>query len=169
MAWNPSPTASAPAGSGLSPTWVGANPTVLLLTMGAGLAVFNGLNFWQVLAVAIAAPVVSFGLAGLVSIAGKQGGALSRAVFGQRGNLLPGALIWIARWGWETVNAVTGAYALLAVLDLLFSIESSSTLIMATLLAFVGSNFLVSGPGVRALRVCCTWSAISSEASASSY
>ncbi|MFE3904567.1 purine-cytosine permease family protein [Streptomyces sp. NPDC059153] len=147
----------------LFPTWVGANLTVLLLTMGAGLVVFNGLNFWQVLAVAIAAPVVGFGLVGLVSIAGKQGGApgmaLSRAVFGQRGNLLPGALIWIARWGWETVNAGTGAYALLAVLNLLFSIESNNTLIMATLLAFVGSSFLVSGLGVRALRVCCTWSA----------
>src|SRR2546425_414607 len=44
--------------------------------------------------------------------------ALSRAVFGQRGNLFPGALIWVARWGWETINAVSGAYAVLTVLDL---------------------------------------------------
>ena len=106
----------------LFPTWVTANMTVLLLTVGAGLTVFAGLNFWQVLFVAVAAPVVSFGLVGLVSIAGKRGGApgmaLSRAVFGQRGNLFPGALLWVVRWGWETVNAVTGSYALLAVLDL---------------------------------------------------
>ncbi|MEU9621383.1 cytosine permease [Streptomyces sp. NPDC048155] len=146
----------------LFPTWVGANLTVLLLTMGAGLIALDGLNFWQVLAVAIVGPVVSFGLVGAVSIAGSRGGApgmaLSRAVFGQRGNLLPGALIWIARWGWETVNAVTGTYAVLAVLELLFGFASSTTLIMATLLAFVGSSFLVSGLGVRALRVCCTWS-----------
>ncbi|WP_327370101.1 purine-cytosine permease family protein [Streptomyces sp. NBC_01217] len=147
----------------LFPTWVGANLTVLLLTMGAGLVVFNGLNFWQVLAVATAAPIISFGLVGLVSISGKQGGApgmaLSRAVFGQRGNLLPGSLIWIARWGWETVNAVTGSYALLAVLHLLLGTSGGNTLIMATLLVFVGSSFLVSGLGVRALRLCCTWSA----------
>ncbi|MFJ9682989.1 purine-cytosine permease family protein [Streptomyces sp. NPDC101194] len=143
-------------------TWAGANLTVLLLTMGAGLIVFNGLNFWQVLTVAIVAPVISFGLVGLVSVAGREGGApgmaLSRAVFGQRGNLLPGALIWIARWGWETVNAVTGTYALLAVLNLLFSITGGSTLIIVTLVSFVGSSFLVSGLGMRAVRACCIWS-----------
>ncbi|MCM2411431.1 cytosine permease [Streptomyces sp. RKAG290] len=147
----------------LFPTWIAANMTVLLLTMGAGLIVFNALNFWQVLVVAVATPVVSFGMVGLISIAGRRGGApgmaLSRAVFGQRGNLAPGALIWVARWGWETANAVTGAYAVLAVLDLLFDIRTTSTLIMVTLQAFVAASFLLSGLGVRALRVCCTWSA----------
>ncbi|WP_030978770.1 purine-cytosine permease family protein [Streptomyces sp. NRRL S-1824] len=147
----------------LFPTWAAANMTVLLLTVGAGLVVFSGLNLWQVLIVAVTAPVVSYGLVGLVSVAGQRGGApgmaLSRAVFGQRGNLLPGALIWIARWGWETVNAVTGTYALLAVLDLLFSVRSTTALIMAVLVAFVASSFLVSGLGAGALRACSTWSA----------
>ncbi|WP_328968317.1 cytosine permease [Streptomyces sp. NBC_00239] len=146
----------------LVPTWVAANISVLLLTMGAGLVIFNKLNIWQVLVVAVVAPVVSYGLVGLVSIAGKRGGApgmaLSRAVFGQRGNLFPGALIWIARWGWETINAVSGAYALLTVLDLLFGIKSSTALIVVTLLLFVGCTFLVSGLGINALRVCSTWS-----------
>ncbi|MFJ8860788.1 purine-cytosine permease family protein [Streptomyces sp. NPDC102451] len=141
----------------LFPTWVTANMTVLLLTVGAGLTVFDGLNFWQVLVVAVTAPVVSFGMVGLVSIAGKQGGApgmaLSRAVFGQRGNLCPGALLWVARWGWETVNAVTGSYALLAVLDLMFDIRRTHTLTLVTLTAFVAASFLVSGLGIRALRV----------------
>ncbi|MFJ6850205.1 purine-cytosine permease family protein [Streptomyces sp. NPDC091271] len=141
----------------LFPTWVTANMTVLLLTVGAGLTVFNGLNLWQVLAVAVTAPVVSFGLVGLVSIAGKRGGApgmaLSRAVFGQRGNLFPGALLWVARWGWETVNAVTGSYALLAVLDLLFDIRRTHALVLVILTAFVAAGFLVSGLGIRALRV----------------
>lgn len=141
----------------LFPTWVTANMTVLLLTVGAGLTVFAGLNFWQVLFVAVAAPVVSFGLVGLVSIAGKRGGApgmaLSRAVFGQRGNLFPGALLWVVRWGWETVNAVTGSYALLAVLDLAFGIRRTHTLILVTLTAFVAASFLVSGLGIRALRL----------------
>ncbi|MFD4318091.1 cytosine permease [Streptomyces sp. NPDC058548] len=146
----------------LFPTWVAANISVLLLTMGAGLIVFNGLNFWQVLAVAIAAPVLSYGIVGLISIAGKRGGApgmaLSRAVFGQRGNLFPGALIWVARWGWETINAVTGAYAVLTVLDLLFGVKSNTFLIVVTLLLFVTCTFLVSGLGINALRVCSKWS-----------
>ncbi|MFI8960587.1 cytosine permease [Streptomyces sp. NPDC053493] len=146
----------------LFPTWVAANISVLLLTMGAGLIVFNGLNFWQVLLVAVAAPVLSYGIVGLISIAGKRGGApgmaLSRAVFGQRGNLFPGALIWVARWGWETINAVTGAYAVLTVLDLLFGVRSNTFLIVLTLLAFVSCTFLVSGLGINALRVCSKWS-----------
>ncbi|MGW4703931.1 cytosine permease [Streptomyces sp. NPDC004285] len=146
----------------LFPTWVAANISVLLLTMGAGLIVFNGLNFWQVLTVAIAAPVLSYGIVGLISIAGKRGGApgmaLSRAVFGQRGNLFPGALIWVARWGWETINAVTGAYAVLTVLDLLFGVKSNTLLIVVTLALFVTCTFLVSGLGINALRVCSTWS-----------
>ncbi|WP_405528789.1 cytosine permease [Streptomyces avidinii] len=146
----------------LVPTWVAANISVLLLTMGAGLVIFNKLNIWQVLVVAVAAPVVSYGIVGLISIAGKRGGApgmaLSRAVFGQRGNLFPGALIWVARWGWETINAVSGAYAVLTVLDLLFGVRSSTPLIVVTLLFFVGCTFVVSGLGINALRVCSTWS-----------
>ncbi|MEV1053116.1 cytosine permease [Streptomyces sp. NPDC049887] len=146
----------------LFPTWVAANISVLLLTMGAGLVVFNGLNLWQVLIVGVTAPVVSYGMVGLVSLAGTRGGApgmaLSRAVFGQRGNLFPGSLIWVARWGWETINAVTGAYALLTVLDLLFGIKPSTALIVVTLLLFVAATFLVSGLGINALRVCSKWS-----------
>ncbi|MFF3291122.1 cytosine permease [Streptomyces sp. NPDC003023] len=146
----------------LFPTWVAANISVLLLTMGAGLIVFNGLNFWQVLIVAIAAPVLSYGIVGLISVAGKRGGspgmALSRAVFGQRGNLFPGSLIWVARWGWETINAVTGAYAVLTVLDLLFGVRSNTALIITTLLLFVTCTFLVSGLGINALQVCSKWS-----------
>lgn len=146
----------------LFPTWVAANISVLLLTMGAGLIVFNGLNIWQVLVVGVTAPVVSYGLVGLISLAGSRGGApgmaLSRAVFGQRGNLFPGSLIWVARWGWETINAVTGAYALLTVLDLLFGIKPNTALIVVTLVLFVAATFLVSGLGINALRVCSKWS-----------
>jgi NCS1 family nucleobase:cation symporter-1 len=73
---------------------------------------------------------VSYGLFGLVGVTGKRAGAPgmapSRAAFGQRGNLLPGSLIWLARWGWETINTVTGAYALLTVLAILFGIRSNT-------------------------------------------
>ncbi|WP_284575444.1 cytosine permease [Streptomyces sp. 2P-4] len=146
----------------LVPTWVAANISVLLLTMGAGLVISNGLNIWQVLVVAVVGPVVSYGLVGLISLAGTRGGspgmALSRAVFGQRGNLFPGALIWVARWGWETINAVSGAFALLTVVDLLFGVEKNTFLIVVALLLFVGCTFLVSGLGISALRACSTWS-----------
>ncbi|WP_369249451.1 cytosine permease [Streptomyces sp. R41] len=145
----------------LFPTWVAANISVLLLTMGASLAVTYGLNFWQTLVVGVAAPIVSYGLVGLIGIAGKRGGApgmaLSRAVFGQRGNLLPGSLIWIARWGWETINAVTGAYALLTVLDILFGIKSNRFLVIVTLLLFVITTFAISGLGINAVHKCNKW------------
>ncbi|MEV0320620.1 purine-cytosine permease family protein [Streptomyces sp. NPDC050658] len=145
----------------LFPTWVAANISVLLLTMGAGLIVTNGLNFWQALVVALVSPVLSYGLVGLISIAGKRGGSpgmtLSRAVFGQRGNLFPGSLIWVARWGWETINAVTGAYAIITVLDICFGIESSTWLTVVTLVLFVACTFLISGLGRKVLHICNTW------------
>ncbi|RCH64665.1 cytosine permease [Streptomyces sp. SDr-06] len=142
----------------LFPTWVAANISVLLLTMGASLVVAYKLNFWQAIVVAVAAPVLSYGLVGLIGIAGKRGGApgmaLSRAVFGQRGNLLPGSLIWVARWGWETINAVTGAYAVLTVLDILFGIKSNTFLIIVTLAVFVVITFAISGLGIHVVQKC---------------
>ncbi|GAA2634481.1 hypothetical protein GCM10009863_58500 [Streptomyces axinellae] len=82
----------------LFPTWVAADISVLLLTMGAGLVVFNGLNFWQVLLAAAVAGTVSFGLVGLLAVSGKWGGApgamLSRATFGVRGNYFPGMVLF---------------------------------------------------------------------------
>ncbi|GAA5073286.1 cytosine permease [Streptomyces similanensis] len=142
----------------LFPTWVGANISVLLLTMGASLVVAYHLNFWQALVVAVAAPAVSYGLVGFIGIAGKRGGApgmaLSRAVFGQRGNLLPGALIWVARWGWETINAVTGAYAVLTILKICFGVRGNGVLDLVTLLVFVIATFAISGLGITAVQKC---------------
>ncbi|MEV5958813.1 cytosine permease [Streptomyces sp. NPDC051987] len=146
---------------GLLPTWIAANITVLLVTMGASLTVSFGLNLWQSLVVGCAAPAVSYGLVGFIGMAGRRGGApgmaLSRAVFGQRGNLLPGAVIWVARWGWETINAVTGAYALLTVLDVLFGIRSDPALIIVSLVLFVTATFAVAGMGIGAVRHCNRW------------
>lgn len=142
----------------LFPTWVAANISVLLLTMGASLVINNGLNFWQVLVVAAIASCVSFGIVGLLSVSGKWGGApgamLSRAAFGVRGNYFPGAILWVARFGWETINAVSGAYAILTVLHLVFGIKTNNVLVVVTLLGFVACTFLVSGMGRKALNVC---------------
>ncbi|MFI8929860.1 purine-cytosine permease family protein [Streptomyces sp. NPDC053474] len=146
----------------LFPTWVAANISVLLLTMGAALAVNNGLNFWQILICAAVASVIAFGMVGVLSVSGKWGGApgalLSRATFGVRGNYFPGAILWVARFGWETINAVTGAYAILTILDLLFDVKSNNVLIVVTLLAFVAVTFLVSGMGRKVLNICNKWS-----------
>ncbi|GAA2927677.1 hypothetical protein GCM10020221_24540 [Streptomyces thioluteus] len=63
----------------LFPTWVAANISVLLLTMGAALIVFNSLNFWQVLIVAVGrGVVVSFGLVGVLSVLRQVGGVAGR-------------------------------------------------------------------------------------------
>ncbi|MFF9588160.1 cytosine permease [Streptomyces sp. NPDC014646] len=71
----------------LFPTRVGANPTVLSLTIGAGLVVFGGLNLRQVLTVALVTPAIGFGPVGPISLAGRSGGApgmaLSRAASGR--------------------------------------------------------------------------------------
>ena len=44
---------------------------------------------------------------------------LSRAPFGPRGNLGPALISWISLVGWEIINIVAGAYALLALFNLL--------------------------------------------------
>ncbi|MFE2849526.1 purine-cytosine permease family protein [Streptomyces lavendulae] len=146
---------------GLFPTWMAGNTSVLLLAMGAGLTVAGHLSLAQVLIVAIAAPVVSYGIVGLVSLAGKRGGspglALSRAVFGMRGNRVPGAVIWVSRWGWETINAVTGAYALLTVLHLTTGIQASTPLVIGVLALFVTCSFALSGLGRAALHRAGVW------------
>lgn len=146
----------------LFPTWVAANISMLLLTMGAGLVVFNGLSLWQVLLIAGCAATVSFGTVGVLSVWGKLGwrsgrDALARDVR-RSGQLLPrryfpGAVLWVARFGWETINAVTGAYALLTILDLLFGVRQNNLLV-----GFVATTFLVSGMGRAVLNVCNRWS-----------
>ena len=101
--------------------WFAANLGILGIVYG-GILAASGLNLWQSLLVALAAPVVSFLLVGTLSVAGKWGGApmltLSRASFGTRGNLGPALVSWISLVGWETVSVITAAYALLGLLNL---------------------------------------------------
>lgn len=102
--------------------WFGANMGVLGITLGAGLVVFNGLNAWQVLIVALVGACGSFAFVGALAVAGQRGGApgltLSRAVFGPRGNAGPTIVSWLGFVGWETIMCTTAAFALLALLDL---------------------------------------------------
>lgn len=107
---------------GLFWMWFAANMGVLGITLGAALVTFDGLNVAQAIAVSVLGSAGSFLLVGLLSTAGKRGGApgltLSRAVFGVRGNYGPTLISWLGFVGWETVMCTTAAYALLAVLRL---------------------------------------------------
>lgn len=101
--------------------WFAANIGILGIVYG-GILTAAGLNLWQSVLVAFVGPVASFALVGVLSVAGKWGGApmltLSRAPFGARGNLGPTAISWISLVGWETVTVITAAYALLGLLGL---------------------------------------------------
>jgi nucleobase:cation symporter-1, NCS1 family len=101
--------------------WFAANIGILGIVYG-GILTAAGLNLWQSVLVAFVGPVASFALVGVLSVAGKWGGApmltLSRAPFGARGNLGPTAISWISLVGWETVTVIAAAYALLGLLGL---------------------------------------------------
>ena len=86
--------------------WCGANVSLLALSYGSFFLGF-GISFWQATFAAILGTVLSFLLVGVSSLAGKKSNAptmvLSRATFGVKGNLIPGALSYLIFVGWETV------------------------------------------------------------------
>ncbi|MGW4671632.1 purine-cytosine permease family protein [Streptomyces sp. NPDC004324] len=132
-------------------TWFAANISILGLPLGATLVAFRGLNIWQALVVAVVGSVGSFALVGVLSLAGKKGGApaltLSRAVFGQRGNAGPTLITWLSRVGWETITTTTAAYALLALLNHVFGVRQNDVLTLVCLLVFIACTLLISGLG----------------------
>ena len=86
--------------------WCGANVSLLALSYGAFFLGF-GISFWQATFAALIGTVLSFTLVGFSSLAGKRSNAptmvQSRAVFGIKGNLVPGLLSYLVFVGWETV------------------------------------------------------------------
>jgi nucleobase:cation symporter-1, NCS1 family len=100
--------------------WFAANISVLGISYGAFVLGF-GLSFTQALVAGVLGVVLSFGLCGLVALAGRRGSAptmvLSRAAFGVRGNRLPAALSWLLTVGWETVLVILATLATATVLD----------------------------------------------------
>ncbi len=86
--------------------WCGANVSVLSISYGAFFLGF-GINFWQATIAAVLGCILSFLLVGFSSLAGKRFNVptmiLSRAIFGVKGNLLPGFLSYLVFVGWETV------------------------------------------------------------------
>ena len=86
--------------------WAGANVSLLALSYGSFFLGF-GISFWQATFAAIIGTVLSFLLVGFSSLAGKKSNAptmvLSRAVFGVKGNIVPGLMSYLVFVGWETV------------------------------------------------------------------
>ncbi|MDF0528764.1 cytosine permease [Tsukamurella sp. 8F] len=134
--------------------WFAANISILGIPLGATLVAL-GLNLWQSAIVAAVGAVGSFAVVGAVSIAGRIGGApsltLSRAVFGVRGNVPPTLVSLISRWGWETVNTTTAAFALLSLSVLLFGTAEDAhdvpAVAITCILVFVLLTVAVSGMG----------------------
>ena len=82
------------------------NVSLLALSYGSFFLGF-GISFWQATIAAIIGTVGSFALVAISSLAGKKSNAptmtLSRAIFGVKGNIIPGLLSYLIFVGWETV------------------------------------------------------------------
>jgi len=94
--------------------WFASNISVLGVSYGAFVLGF-GISFWQAVVAGVVGVVVSFGLCGVIALAGRRGSAptmvLSRAAFGVRGNRVPAGLSWLLTVGWETVLVVLATLA----------------------------------------------------------
>ena len=101
--------------------WFAANISILGMFYGLALVTFYGLDLTQALAAGVLGTVISFTLVGLISLAGKRGGAptltLSRAPFGVVGNALPTVVSYLALVGWETILVALASLAAQAILE----------------------------------------------------
>jgi len=146
--------------------WFAANIGILALPLGATLVTVQHLAFWQAVIVAVVGGAGSFAIVGVVSIAGRRGGApgltLSRAVFGVRGNIGPTLVSLISRLGWETVNTTTAAFAFLSLCAILFganaNAKSSPVLTIVGVVLFEILTVTVSGLGHKVLVAVQRWS-----------
>lgn len=118
--------------------WAGANVSLLALSYGAFFLGF-GISFRQATWAAIIGTVLSFVLVGVSSLAGKKSNAptmiLSRAAFGVKGNIVPGALSYLIFVGWETVLVSLATLATGTVFTRIGHIDHNLALILGFLLA----------------------------------
>lgn len=132
--------------------WCGANVSVLAISYGAFLLGF-GLNFWQATAAAVIGTLLSFLFVGISSLAGKKYSVptmvLSRAIFGVKGNLLPGFLSYLVFVGWETVLVSIATLATGTIFERIGSLDRNSALA----LGFLVSVSLTIAGGVLGHRV----------------
>ena len=118
--------------------WCGANVSLLALSYGAFFLGF-GISFAQATYAAIIGTVLSFLVVGVSSLAGKKSNAptmiLSRAAFGVKGNIVPGALSYLVFVGWETVLVSLATLATGTVFTRLGHINHNLSLIIGFVIA----------------------------------
>ena len=118
--------------------WCGANVSLLALSYGAFFLGF-GISFVQATYAAIIGTVLSFLVVGVSSLAGKKSNAptmiLSRAAFGIKGNIVPGALSYLVFVGWETVLVSLSTLATGTVFTRLGHINHNLSLIIGFVIA----------------------------------
>ena len=127
--------------------WFAANISVFGISWGAFILDF-GISFWQAVAASLLGIVVSFGLCGLIAIAGKRGSAptlvLSRAAFGYNGNRVSAVISWILTVGWETFLCVMATLAAATVMGAL----GFTNTVLAQIIALVVVVLIAGGAGV---------------------
>jgi purine-cytosine permease-like protein len=110
----------------------------LALSYGAFFLGF-GISFRQATWAAIIGTVLSFLVVGISSLAGKRSNAptmiLSRAAFGVKGNIVPGALSYLIFVGWETVLVSLATLATGTVFARVGHIDHNLSLIIGFLIA----------------------------------
>lgn len=118
--------------------WCGANVSLLALSYGSFFLGF-GISFWQATVAAFLGTVLSFLLVGVSSLAGKKSNAptmvISRATFGVKGNLIPGALSYLIFVGWETVLVSLATLATGTVFVRLGGIEHNIAMVIGFVIA----------------------------------
>lgn len=118
--------------------WCGANVSLLALSYGAFFLGF-GISFRQATFAAMIGTVLSFLVVGFSSLAGKKSNAptmiLSRATFGIKGNIVPGALSYLIFVGWETVLVSLATLATGTVFARLGNINHDLSLIIGFVIA----------------------------------
>ena len=118
--------------------WAGANVSLLALSYGAFFLGF-GISFRQATAAAFIGTIGSFLLVGISSLAGKRSNAptmvLSRASFGVKGSVLPGALSYLIFVGWETVLVSLATLATGTVFSRIGGVDNNLALILGFIVA----------------------------------
>lgn len=121
--------------------WFSGNLAVTSVVIGAAVAGY-GLSLWQSL-LALSG-LLSYLVVGVFAVPGARSGLptmiLGREVFGRAGNAAPSLLAWLNLVGWETVSLVIAAYALQAVVAILFgTAETGPSLAIALALTAVSA------------------------------
>ncbi|MEY2850212.1 MAG: hypothetical protein RJA96_83 [Actinomycetota bacterium] len=118
--------------------WAGANVSLLALSYGAFFLGF-GISFRQATAAAFIGTIGSFLLVGISSLAGKRSNAptmvVSRASFGVKGSVLPGALSYMIFVGWETVLVSLATLATGTVFSRIGGVDINLALILGFIVA----------------------------------